>query len=129
MNNPDEEFEDFEEEESDPEFDPDAPSTKRRELGGPVTFEQHGHRFSAAKAYIGPVESFTPADAKDAIRHKSAKKKLEEKKAFSKTNNLKKKKKVVGSRLKDFKEPDAPDAIELARKENAQAKHAERFAE
>lgn len=100
---------------ADTEFDHDDISSaiKRRELNGPVTYEQNGVIFSAgfkplryAVTHDEVVEEPAPAPVAK-----------------------KKKKKARSDRLTGFKDKETPDAVAQALKEDVAAKRAEEFVE
>lgn len=102
-------------------FDPDKPYVKMRNMTG-VYYEQNGAKFSAGYKFVEMLDgSKTPAkpaaskpagDARERARAKIAQKS----------------KKKDDDPLKDFREPEAPDAVAGALKEDAAARKAEEHA-
>lgn len=100
-------------------FDPDKPYVKKRGMNG-VYYEQAGARFTAGYKFVAnigvkPEDEDKPApkkpvgDARERARAKIAQKS----------------KKKGDDPLKDFREPEAPDAVAGALKEDAAARKAE----
>lgn len=93
-------------------FDPDENYAKQSRYGKPPIYIQNGGKFDAGHKYIGKAD-----DPTDTPEKREAKKQDVRGRAAEKL------------RLKGFKSPDKPDAVQAAIGENEAARQAEELAE
>lgn len=106
-------------------FDPDKPYVKKRGMTG-VYYEQDGARFSAGFKFVANI-GVRPEDEKKPAAEKKKSAGDARERARAKIAQKSKKKKDDDP-LKDFREPETPDAVAGAMKEDAAARKAEEHA-